>query len=118
CRTLPDVCAPTHLLQLLRQPAPSKVPGRRCQGMAGRSPGRTLARAVFPRRSAFAQIAPPNKRLAERTAAQQVFDPTPIRLLTANYRSSLHPPEIRVTATVPHRRFPVSIVLAVANRGL
>src|SRR5439155_15632032 len=39
CRTLRRLRAPAHLLQLLRQPALPKVPGRRCQGMAGRPPG-------------------------------------------------------------------------------
>jgi hypothetical protein len=42
CRTLRRLRAPAHLLQLLRQPALPKVPGRRCQRMAGRPPGRTL----------------------------------------------------------------------------
>src|SRR5215467_15449471 len=39
-----------HLLQLLSQPALPKVPGCGCQGVAGRPPGRTPARAPGLRR--------------------------------------------------------------------
>src|SRR5947208_3625934 len=50
CRTLRSLRPPAHLLQLLPQPALPEVPGCRCQGVARRSPGRTAARALFPRR--------------------------------------------------------------------
>ena len=48
CRTLRGVRPPAHLLQFLPQPSLPEVPGRRGQGVAGRPPGRTAARALFP----------------------------------------------------------------------
>src|SRR6516162_4986130 len=50
CRALRSLRPLAHLLQLLSQSALPKVPGRRGQAMAGRPPGRTLARAPGLRR--------------------------------------------------------------------
>jgi hypothetical protein len=50
CRTLRGLRPPAHLLQLLPQPALPEVSGRRCQGVAGRPPGRTPAGAPGLRR--------------------------------------------------------------------
>ena len=48
CRTLPEVLAHPHRLQLLPQPALPEVPSGRGKGVAGRARGRAAAGALLP----------------------------------------------------------------------